>query len=125
MSKRTYAIAEAIMDSAISEYRFINLKSIESVDDYAFCAMNKVISSDEAEVILKSCRAYMSFLSSFNLPDFHGSDDWAIKEWELLVKKPLQKYNGRNKKQTLDRIKAAFCVLTKSPAKNSLAWIGF
>ena len=123
MSKRSYKIAEAIMDRAVVEYRFVNLRNTEAVDEYAFNALEIVVNEKEAAAILAACRAYIAYLAKFELPNLHGSDNWAIEPWAEIVRKPLEKYNGRNLSQTLDRIKAAFCVLVENPTDHYLNWI--
>lgn len=125
MSKRTYKIAEAIMDSAICEYRFVNLKNAESVENYAWCGMNLTISRDESEAILRACRAYIGFIANHHLPNFHGSDDWAIEEWDEIVRKPLLSYKAGNFVNTLRTIKKAFYKYTDNLSASLESWVFF
>ena len=86
MTTRTYEIAAAIMDSAAAEYRDFNLSGIESVQDYAFNAMDIVISDSEAEAILNACRSYIEYTES---PNFNGQGSLA---WDNLVRRPLENF---------------------------------
>lgn len=69
MSERTFKIADAILDSAIEEYRNINLANEEAVEQYAFEAMGESITSEEARAILDACNEYLALIES---PDFNG-----------------------------------------------------
>lgn len=86
MTVRTYKIADAIMDSAAAEYRDFNLSGIEAVQDYAFNAMDMVISDNEAEAILNACRSYIEHIES---PDFDGQGSFA---WDTIVRRPLENF---------------------------------
>lgn len=62
MSERTYKIAEAILDSAIEEYREFNLASADAVSDYAENGTGILISDEEAEAILNACKEYLAIV---------------------------------------------------------------
>lgn len=75
MSERTFKIADAILDSAIEEYRNINLANEEAVEQYAFEAMSESITSEEARAILDACNEYLTVTES---PDFDGEGQKAF-----------------------------------------------
>lgn len=75
MSERTFKIADAILDSAIEEYRNINLANEEAVEQYAFEAMGESITSEEARAILDACKEYLAVTES---PDFDGEGQKAF-----------------------------------------------
>lgn len=75
MSERTFKIADAILDSAIEEYRNINLANEEAVEQYAFEAMGESITSEEARAILDACNEYLTVTES---PDFDGEGQKAF-----------------------------------------------
>lgn len=75
MSERTFKIADAILDSAIEEYRNINLANEEAVEQYAFEAMGESITSEEARAILDACNEYLAVTES---PDFDGEGQKAF-----------------------------------------------
>lgn len=75
MSERTFKIADAILDSAIEEYRKINLANEEAVEQYAFEAMDESITSEEARAILDACNEYLAVTES---PDFDGEGQKAF-----------------------------------------------
>ena len=75
MSERTFKIADAILDSAIEEYRNINLANEEAVEQYAFEALGESITSEEARAILNACNEYLTVTES---PDFDGEGQKAF-----------------------------------------------
>lgn len=79
MSERTYKIADAILDSAQEEYRSYNLVNAERVSDYAYNAMDIVISDEEAEAILTACREYLAIIEA---DDFDGEGQLA---WDRTI----------------------------------------
>lgn len=79
MSERTYKIADAILDSAQEEYRDYNLANAKAVENYAFNAMDIVISDEEAEAILNACKKYLSIVEA---DDFNGEGQLA---WDRTI----------------------------------------
>ena len=84
MTVRTYEIADAIMDSAASEYRAFNLANAKAVENYAFNGMDIVISEAEATAILTACRSYISCTEG---GEFDGQGQLA---WDERVRRPLE-----------------------------------
>ena len=79
MSERTYNIAASILDSAIEEYRGINLASADAVSDYAENGMGISISDEEAEAILKACKDYLAIVEG------EGFDGQGQLAWDRTI----------------------------------------
>lgn len=79
MSERTYKIADAIMDPAAEEYREFNLANAKAVEDYAFNGMDIVISTKEAEAILKACKEYLAIVEG------EGFDGQGQLAWDRTI----------------------------------------
>lgn len=79
MSERTYKIAEAILDSAIEEYREFNLASADAVSDYAEKGIGILISDEEAEAILNACNEYLSIVEG------EGFDGQGQLAWDRTI----------------------------------------
>lgn len=80
MSKKTYQIADAILDTAIKEYREYNLESVENVQAYTENGMGIYIDDEEAEIILNECRKFVS------VEDTNGDTARAWRDMEEMLR---------------------------------------
>lgn len=90
MSIEMRSVAEAIMDMAAREYVAENLASIEAVRAYADAAMNTDLTSREAAVIRRECRAILRRIDEGEIPSTAEWDRFyeALEDYEDLPPAP-------------------------------------
>jgi hypothetical protein len=72
-SKALLTVAEAILDSAIEDYRDVNLKDVTAVQAYAENGMETVLDDAEADTIRAVCWKWLRGVDSGIL---NGTDDY-------------------------------------------------
>lgn len=73
MTKDMLQVAEGIMDSAIEEFRAVNLKNIKTVQDYAENGLEIYLSDIEARYTLALCREIQE---KINMGEIPSSNEW-------------------------------------------------
>ena len=81
MTKKLYHIAEAILDSAIEEYRDINLADADVVQAYAEMGMGIVLTDRHAEEVKNTC---VNWIEAVKSGDLHGTNDYYYHVIDIL-----------------------------------------